>query len=68
MKNILFALAAVALASVSAHSSGLFLQRRDGDVPTIPPPAISYHLHLVFNLSNPTSLQPAIALRDQARA
>jgi len=68
MKTLLLALAAVSLASVSAHSSGLFLQRRDGDVPTIPPPAISYHIHVVFNLSDPTALPQAIALRDQARA
>ena len=67
MNIFLITVAACALA-VNAHSSGLFLQSRKGDIPSIPPPAISYHIHVVFNLSNPTSLQPAIALRDKARA
>ncbi len=67
MKAFIMALATCALA-VNAHSSGFFLKRKKGDLPSIPPPALSYHIHVVFNLSDPTSLQPAIALRDRARA
>ena len=67
MKSLLL-IALAAVSTVYGHSSGLFLQRGPkGVVPNPPPPAISYHIHIVFNLSDPTSLQPAIALRDKAR-
>ena len=67
MKSMLL-IALAAVSTVYGHSSGLFLHRGPKDVvPNPPPPAISYHIHIVFNLSDPTSLQPAIALRDKAR-
>ena len=67
MKSLLL-ITLAAVSTVYGHSAGLFLKRDPkGIIPNPPPPAISYHIHVVFNLSNPTSLQPAIALRDQAR-
>ena len=56
MKSMISALATFA-ATVSAHSSGYFLKERDNlaDL-AVPPPAISYHIHVVFDLSDPTSL------------
>ena len=36
-------------------------------MPYPPPPALSYHIHIVFDLADPTSLPAAIALRDAAR-
>lgn len=33
-----------------------------------PPPVISYHIHVVFDASDPVALDQAIALREAARA
>ena len=68
MKSLL-TLLAVIMSTVSCHSSGFFLPSlRKGDLPNPLPLPISYHIHVTFNLSDPTSLEPAIALRDKARA
>ncbi len=58
MKPILktvFLIASI-LNTINAHSAGLFLQKINGALPNPPPPAISYHIHVAFNLSDPTSL------------
>ena len=61
-------LAALAADASLAHSAGYSLPRSIyNEVPAPPPPAISYHIHIVFDLSDPTSLPAAIALRDQSR-
>jgi len=38
-----------------------------GAVPYPPPPALSYHVHIVFDLSDPTALTAAEALRGASR-
>ena len=48
------------------HSAGYSIPKTN-DLPLIPPPAISYHIHVVFDLDDPTSLPAAIALRDASR-
>ena len=58
---------ALTSACVSAHSAGLNLRTSNG-VPSPPPPALSYHIHIVFDLSLPESLDAAIVLRDESRA
>ena len=61
-------LAAFAAGTSMAHSAGYSLPRNIyKEVPVPPPPAISYHIHIVFDLSDPTSLPAAIALRDRSR-
>lgn len=68
MFNSKLALAAISAAQVMAHGAGLNLRTASNEVPYPPPAAISYHLHIVFNLDDPTSLPAALALRDEARA
>ena len=50
--------------SALAHSD---LPQMLGAVPYPPPPALSYHFHIVFNLSDPTALTAAEALRGESR-
>ena len=64
----MLALMALTVSNSMAHSSGYSLPRSIySAVPVPPPPAISYHIHIVFDLSDPTSLPAAIALRDRSR-
>ncbi len=66
--NKIAALSALAIKNTLAHSAGFSLRKSMFEaVPVPPPPAISYHIHIVFDLSDPTSLPAAIALRDASR-
>ena len=38
-----------------------------GAVPYPPPPALSYHVHITFDLNDPTALPAAEALREASR-
>ena len=61
-------ISAVVAASATAHSAGYSLPRTpENGVPVPPPPAISYHVHIVFDLDDPTSLPAARQLREDAR-
>ena len=61
-------IAASSVSSSMAHSGGYSLPRNIfGSVPVPPPAALSYHIHIVFDLSDSTSLPAAKALRELSR-
>ncbi len=47
-----------------AHSD---IAQMVGAVPCPPPPALSYHVHITFDLNDPTALPAAEALREASR-